>query len=362
VQTLCRPAPFCAPANSDSGQASDFTIRLVPGKELRTYELEIWRDMQQSNSELGNPCFSAEFVQAVAAVRGDVEIAVIHDAQNRPVAFLPFQRKSRFRAVPAGGIVSDYQALICQPGFQFDPKLILKACNLVAWDFDRLLVSQNSFAPYHRLSEPSAQIDLSDGFDAYASQRRQAGTRQLRYCQYMTRRMERELGPLRFVTHSSEPELLHRVLGWKSDQYRRSGWNDLFATDWAPGMLERIQAIQKPSFAGMLSLLYAGPHLVAGHMGMRSQTVWHYWFPAYDRRFSKYSPGLILLLRMMQSAEVLGLRSIDIGTGLSLYKKRLMNATVQVAEGSVETGSCLNLFRMGRRVLRHLARSAGYRH
>jgi CelD/BcsL family acetyltransferase involved in cellulose biosynthesis len=167
------------------------------------------------------------------------------------------------------------------------------------------------------------------------------------------------VGPLRFEAHSADPRCLAQVLAWKSDQYRRSGWPDLFAADWGRVLVEQIHGIQKPGFAGMLSLLYAGPFLVAGHMGMRSRTVWHYWFPAYDRRFAKYSPGLLLLLKMAQQAQDIGLRSIDVGTGLSLYKKRLMNVAVEVAEGSVETPSCLGLFRSGRRALRTLARSLG---
>ena len=30
-----------------------------------------------------------------------------------------------------------------------------------------------------------------------------------------------------------------------------------------------------------------GERLVAAHLGMRSRTVWHYWFPAYDPAFAK---------------------------------------------------------------------------
>jgi CelD/BcsL family acetyltransferase involved in cellulose biosynthesis len=102
----------------------------------------------------------------------------------------------------------------------------------------------------------------------------------------------------------------------------------------------------------MLSLLYAGETLVAGHFGMRSSTVWHYWFPAYDRQFARFSPGLALLLKMAQHAEELGLRCIDLGTGMSLYKKRLMNASVSVAEGSIERPSCLLFTRSLKRNLK----------
>jgi CelD/BcsL family acetyltransferase involved in cellulose biosynthesis len=168
--------------------------------------------------------------------------------------------------------------------------------------------------------------------------------------------MEREIGPLHFVPHSSDPKLLAQVLAWKSEQYRRSGWPDLFATDWGRALVQGIHGLRSPSFAGVLSLLYAGQHLVAGHMGMSSRTIWHYWFPAYDTRFAKYSPGMILLLKMAQHAEELGFDTIDMGTGIGLYKKRLMNACVPVAEGSVEAPSCLRVLRSMRRQLKSILR------
>ena len=107
-------------------------------------------------------------------------------------------------------------------------------------------------------------------------------------------------------------------------------------------------------FAGMLSLLYAGKRLVAGHFGMRGRFAWHYWFPAYDPEMAKYSPGLILLLKMAEHAPSLGVRTIDLGLGMSLYKQRLMNASVPLAGGSVELSPWRSLKGYGRRTLRSL--------
>ena len=356
VQPVTSSHSLCEEAPDGYHEVGPLDIQVLPGDRLRSHHVDAWRGLQECNPELNNPLFAPEYVQAVAAVRRDVEVAVIGD-KGTSVAFFPFQRKSQHRGVPVGGIVSDYHGLICRAGFRCDPGALLQGCELVGWDFDRLVPSQRGLASYCRLSEPSAQIDLSDGFDAYARERQRAGTYQLRYCEYMARRLERELGPLQFLPHCDEAAALAQVLSWKSEQYRGSGWDDLFAHNWARGLVQRIHGIQTARFAGMLSVLYAGPFLIAGHMGMRSDTVWHYWFPAYDRRFSRYSPGMILLWKMAQAAPDLGLRSIDLGTGLSLYKRRLMNASVEVVEGSAETRSCLNFMRIGRRFLRGLGHS-----
>ena len=314
----------------------------------------MWRNLQESNPELVSPCFSPEFTQAVAAVRPDVEVAVVQGMNNEIRAFFPFQRHHRTRAIPVGGIVSDYQGIICRPDFECDPRDLLEKCGLVAWDFDRLIASQEFFLPYHKLCEPSALIDLSRGYAAYVQERRAAGSRQISQCQNSIRRLEREAGPLRFIAHSPDRKLLSQVLAWKSEQYLRTGWRDLFAPGWGRDLVERIHAIQSEKFAGMFSALYAGEHLIAGHLGMRSSSVWHYWFPAYDRRFSRFSPGLILLLHMAEHGPSIGIRALDLGTGMSLYKERLMSASVSVAEGSVERPSWLWLRREAKRAVKSL--------
>jgi CelD/BcsL family acetyltransferase involved in cellulose biosynthesis len=348
---ICITEPRSKAQDSLAEGLPGLRISVIPAKGLHPRHVAAWRKLQRANPDLANPCFSAEFTQAVAEVRRDVEVGVVEQGRET-LALFPFQRRLGARGIPVGGIVSDYQGLICRPGFRCEVMDLLKGCRLVAWDFDRLLASQQCFAPYHKLCEPSAIIDLSNGFAQYARERDAAGTRQLDHCHYMMRRVEREVGPLRFVAQEKDPALLHKILNWKSEQYRRSRWPDLFARAWARGLAEQIQMTTTPGFAGMLSLLYAGPWLIAGHFGMRSDTVWHYWFPAYNRDFAKYSPGLLLLVKMAQQAEHLGLRSIDIGTGITLYKKRLMNASVPVAEGSVERPSYLLALRSARRKLR----------
>src|SRR5580765_3729500 len=138
-------------------------IRVVAGRNIDSVLLQKWRALQQSNPALENPCFAPEFTQAVAAARNDVEVGIIED-RGEIVAIFPFQRKPGGRGIPVGGIVSDYQGLICRPGFSCDPKELLKACRLISWDFDRLPATQESFKPFHKLCEPSALLDLSSGY------------------------------------------------------------------------------------------------------------------------------------------------------------------------------------------------------
>lgn len=329
-------------------------INIIAGCEIDAELQRLWTGIQRSNSELASAYFAPEFTMAMASVRNDVEVAIVED-EREIVAIFPFQRSDSSLGIPVAGVLSDYQGLVCRPGFVCDPREMVKGCRLAAWDFDHLLVSQACFAPFHQTVRESSLMDLSQGYEAYVTERRAAGSEQIKKCGNLTRRIEREIGSLRFVDHAEDPALLQRVLAWKSQQFHESGKWDMFAEPWVRSAVERIHGTRSSGCAGMLSLLYAGDRLVAGHMGMRSRTAWHYWFPAYDKEFAKYSPGLLLLLKMAERAPSLGLRVIDLGMGLSLYKERLMNSSLPVASGSVELPSWLSFRRAARRKLRGLA-------
>jgi CelD/BcsL family acetyltransferase involved in cellulose biosynthesis len=340
-----------APGRRLSRRDSALNIQVIPARDIDAPILDAWTSLRRSNPELQSPYFAPEFTQAVAAARDDVELATLAD-HGEIVALFPFQREKSGVGVPVGGILSDYQGLICAPGFECDARQLLRNCRLVAWDFDHLLASQRSFAPSHRAQDPSPQIDLSGGFAWYAAERRAAGSDVVIRSEYYARRLERDMGPLRFVAHEADPARLGDVLDWKSGQYRRTGKPDLFALSWVRAIVGQLHVTQGDTLSGMLSLLYAGDRLIAGHMGMRSRGTWHYWFPAYDSAFAKYSPGQVLLLNMMEWAPANGVRTIDLGKGGAGYKRRLMNASTMVAAGSVELLSMRALKRAAARGLR----------
>jgi CelD/BcsL family acetyltransferase involved in cellulose biosynthesis len=177
-------------------------------------------------------------------------------------------------------------------------------------------------------------IDLSAGYDAYAEQKRNAiGFDRLAR---KARKLEREVGPLRFELHTPDRALLDTLMQWRLARYAQDGYHDLFAIPWAREVILNVHATQTTHFGGVLSALYAGGHVAAAHMGIRWHDVWHSWFIAYAPRFARYSPGLILYLMMAQQASAAGLRTIELGGGEFPYKRALMNRSIPVAGGAVD--------------------------
>jgi CelD/BcsL family acetyltransferase involved in cellulose biosynthesis len=233
--------------------------------------------------------------------------------------------------------------VICAPDLDFDPVALLRACGLTVWDYDHVLLSQTPFQSFHRYEEISPIIDLSEGFARYVAERKSGGS--FRKPFQLLRRLEREVGPLSFQGHVPDIGLLHFIMRRKSEQFKRTGVPDLFASEWIRRTVETVFHTQTSDFGGMLSVLYAGSEVAAALMSIRSSDVCHGWFLGFEDRFSSYSPGLIFFLKFAEYGGALGFRYLDVGKGDQHYKRRLMNASIPVGGGSVELPSWLSFKR-----------------
>lgn len=330
-------------------------VRVVVPQELAEGDLALWRRYLACDPLLASPYLRPEFAQLVGAVRSDARVAVVEEA-GVVCAFFPFQRRGRV-GMPIVGGLSDCQAVIAAPGWEWDGRALVRAAGLSAFDFTAMRAEQRAFAPFHRRVVDSHVIELGEGgFDDYARERRRAGHAVVTQTQSHARRLERRLGPLRFTMHDPDPRTLHRLIEWKRRQYRATGALDVFAHPWTVALLERLQATQTEGFAGVLSTLTAGDTIVAAHIGMRSPTVLHYWFPAYDETYAKLAPGRILLLELIRAASAAGIETIELGPGEEGYKRRFANGAVPVAAGHVGSASPLLLCRWLCRLTEAVAR------
>jgi CelD/BcsL family acetyltransferase involved in cellulose biosynthesis len=316
---------------------SSIVVGVVAGDRVPDADREAWARVQEAEPSLASPFFRPEFTEIVAAVRDDVAVAVVRGDDD--AIFFPFQRGRRGRGRPVGGRLSDYHGLVARGSPDLDAKTLLRACRLRGWDFDAVVAAQRTFEPFHRRVRSSPYVDLSRGFETFVRERAAAGSDQVVDVQRQAERLKAEVGTVRFEAHVDDTAGLEVLLRWKSDQYRRTGAVDIFTYPWVREVVSRIQATRNADFAGLLSMLYVSDQPVAAHLGMRSRSVWHYWLPSYERRFARYSPGLILLLKMAEAARELGLEAIDLGKGDALYKSRLANANATLAEGSVDVSS-----------------------
>jgi len=319
-------------------------IALIAGKELCRELKGRWAEIQLADPDLASPYFHPEYFSAVAAVRKDVYCAVLEEG-NRVVGFFPFQRRIFGIGHPVGGPLSDYQGILVDKNVEVNPTELVKNCGLSIWLFDHLIVAQKEFHAFCSKMAESFRLDLSKGYKAYVEERRKDGSMQINKLARKEKMLARKVGPLRFVMQSNDGTVLKQLMRWKSEQCIRTGGVDIFSFRWTVELLERIHAVGEDAFGGRLSALYAGDSLLAAHLGMRSRSVWHWWFPSYNRDYAKYSPGLILLLKAAEAAESTGLRAIDLGKGADVYKQHFTNSAVPIGEGMVTSSFAPALIR-----------------
>ncbi len=202
-----------------------------------------------------------------------------------------------------------------QQGLVPDTRALLRACSLSSFAFDNLQAEQHLFLPYAAERHAAHVIDVQQGYAAYERVLRAQSPKFLKTTLAKERRLGRQVGDVRFVFDERDPAALRTLMAWKSAQYRRTGRRDRFAQEWITRLVGGLAGTRAPECTGTLSVLYADGRPVAAHFGLRSATVLACWFPAYDPGFAKYSPGLVLHLRMAEAAAAEGIGLLDMGAG-----------------------------------------------
>ncbi|CAL9472362.1 GNAT family N-acetyltransferase [Streptomyces sp. enrichment culture] len=319
-------------------------MRVLRPDELGEGERERWRELRAATDAPRNPFMEPEFTTAVGRVRPQARVAVLY-AGARPAGFLPYERGAWGQGRAIGFGVSDCQGAVLDPGHAPQTGELLRACSVSSFAFDNLEAGQELFVPYAAEEHATYVIDVEKGYETYESVLRTQSPKFLRTTLAKERRLGRQVGPVRFVFDERDPAALRTLMDWKSAQYRRTGRRDRFAREWITRLVGRLAGTRAPQCTGTLSVLYAGDRPVAAHFGLRSASVLACWFPAYDPEFAKYSPGLVLHLRMAEAAAAEGIGTLDLGRGPAEYKDSLKTGELAVYEGAATrpgTGAALH--------------------
>lgn len=312
------------------------SVSVYAGAEIPHEVSAWWRHLVETSPAFHSPFFRPEFTQLVASVRTDVEVGVI-EQDGRILAVFPFQRGGGRLGRPVAGPLSDFQGMITPPGVSWNALDVLRSCDLSCWSFRHLIEGQMPFQAFCFRADASPYLDLEGGFSSYWQKLTQSARETIRKTWQTRRKVERELGPARVELAVRDHALLDQVITWKSQQYQRTGVRNVFAFPWTRELLHAALESRSPEFCGQLSALYFGDRLVALHMGLRSAGRLHYWFPVYHVDYARYAPGRMLLQAITERAAESGITRIDMGRGLTQFKRLAMTDVDIVYDGVVDT-------------------------
>ncbi|WP_300526851.1 GNAT family N-acetyltransferase [Maricaulis sp.] len=306
--------------------------KLIRPSELTSAERQAWQDFVAADARLASPYFAPDFAECCEEARSDTRVAV-YRRHGAIKAFLPMQTGRFGFARPIGGPLGDVHGVIAEPGADIQPSLLLEQAGIALFEFKSALAEQPGFARAARSRDGSWMVDTRAGFDAWRDNRRSVVPKLIKNLDMRRRRLERFEAGHTLRLSDARPEAFATLVDWKSAQYRRTGVFDAFRVGWTQRLLAAVLKRQTPRFSGILSTLSVDGRLAALHLGMVSDRMAHFWFPAYHADFSRISPGLLLLEEFIRMAADLGLEAVELGPGDYGFKQELASYQRGLASG-----------------------------
>jgi CelD/BcsL family acetyltransferase involved in cellulose biosynthesis len=315
---------------------------LRPG-ELPATAVQAWRAMQRADPAADSPFLSPCWARSVERARGRVRVAMLSE-RGEPRAFMSAQ-VGRITALAAGGIMTDYEGLVGDPGPGFDPARLVRALGVARYDFSHIPAEQDAFGRFARGGSVSWVVDLPGGYQAYAAQRRADGVSALKEIDKKRRKAEREAGAARFTARSASRADFDRLIELKRAQYRATGQTDVLAAGWTLKLLEDLFALDVTGYGGALFTLHLGEALAAIQFHLMGETTIHAWQVAHEPALERYSPGLLLFQDILKWMDDQPYDRLDLGYGDYRFKRELSNLQRPLMHGFVGVPSAASLLR-----------------
>jgi CelD/BcsL family acetyltransferase involved in cellulose biosynthesis len=305
---------------------------LVHPSALAPGDVAVWRRLQAAEPAFASPLLGVEFAQAVGAVRQDARVAV-YRRSGETVGFLAHHRRPGGFARPIGAPFCDYHALIGGREAPLDMAEALSSARLGALRLTGLIDPFDSFGAAVRTRAPGFRVVLEGTSRAYLEGLWRGSANRLKNYRRYRRALEKAAGPVRVVGDDRDGAAFEQLIGWKREQFVRTGLHDFLAVPWAVALMRGLFANRTAAFGGQMLSLYAGSRLVAAHFGARQGGWFHPWISAFDPDLRAHSPGTVHQIEAIGAMTGLGLHTYDLGPGEDHWKAPLTNAAPSTGAG-----------------------------
>lgn len=319
--------------------SGDLEVEVIHPNELGAALETQWRAMIASNSALHSPFFHPMFSRLWSDGEERSRVCVVRRS-GKLIGFLPLDLQCGAGS-PVAGRLNDFHGLVRAPDVEFSAAEVLAAAGIHSLRFNHLVREVDGLALHVKEWHDSPYADLQGGFKAFEAVRQAQGMSSFKAIRRKQRKMERELGAVRFAFDSSSRSDLHRMLEWNSDQRRRTRTKDVTLQPTVRHFLDRLLSVSDPSFKGVLSTLHVGERLAAAHFGLRNGGSLHWWITSYDGELAQFSPGMILTLNILEAAEREDVNRVDFGRGDTQHKRTFSSSKDAVGEGWITADSAM---------------------
>lgn len=315
-------------------------ISTIPASDIDESCALEWNRIRAQQAVLASPFYAPEFARTVGSVRHDAWVSIV-EVDGRIAGFFPHHRVRGGIGKPIGGHLNDYHGPVLALDCGISPADLIRLAGMGVYDFDHLPQLMSGGEVSRGSMTQSPQMDVSRGYQACVADKGGSWKRGSTDMRRKLRKMERELGPVRFTYSDSSDEMFEQHVCMRNALYRKMGQRTDYCSGWEGRVLRKLREARSPEFSSVMSTLHAGDKLVAAHFGLVSQSVLHWWFPAYDLAAHHYSPGLNLVNFCAMEAAERGIGTIDFGRGTDRYKLLFADRFENLCAGSFVSGMSL---------------------
>jgi CelD/BcsL family acetyltransferase involved in cellulose biosynthesis len=334
------------------------TIDVVLPSALSPADIARWSALQARQPAWDSPFLSPGWALAVERSQPPGgRIRVVTLGRGAQAGGFMAVRIAGALAMPAGAPMNDYQALVADDAAEIAPRRLIDALGVQRLDFTHLLSETSPFAAHTRGCAQTYVVDVSDGYESYARERRAAGSGIIKDLDKRRRKAEREVGQVRFTPFAGDSGLLEPLLAWKRARYRASGQTDVFATAWTVALLRDLARGDAPGCRGAFFALHIGGSLAAVQFNLLGARTVHAWIIGHDEAFERYSPGLLLFQDVLRWMDATPYSALDLGAGDYRFKQQLANARREISHGFIGRPSPATLLRRAQYGVRAAAES-----
>ena len=308
------------------------SVDFLPISELTSVDEALWSRFQAADPALASPYFSFAYAQAVDAVRPGVTVLRFYE-NGRPAAYWPVRRGPLGTARPIAGPMDDLHGIVAHPAVSLDVQHASVRQHIGGYAFAATPFTQRRHGLHGQTGDGNQVMDLSRGYPAWLQDRRDASSNFRREHNKVEALLSDDLVQVRHEVIDAPS--FDRLITLKRDAYARAGHFDVFSLPWPRALLQTLLESGDDNARGILSTLSIGDEVAAIAYCMRSQSVLHYWFPAYEAKFAKQKPGLALLFSLAQWASANGLSELHLGLGNVQYKRQMASWMAPVRCGAL---------------------------
>ncbi len=131
-------------------------------------------------------------------------------------------------------------------------------------------------------------------------------------------------------SNNEKEKILNFFITEKYKQLERTrAWNYLAFKEYKKYIYDLLEFDQQNL---CFSCLKIDKKIISSHIGYKFDNCYYYIFPVYDLKYKKYSPGNILLSRLIENYKDNNFHAFDFTVGNELYKNKLSNFVTHTYE------------------------------